>query len=118
MAPRPEFFRPVDAEGALFLDAPSGQSLKLVANGTSLHLDVPRWVDVRGLVPRSFRGRREAIRFFAKAFATHGLTLSLESAGKSVLRLGYNTTPSWLARVLGLAPAYVPFSALRLLVRR
>ncbi len=118
MAPRPEFFRPVDAEGALFLDAPSGQSLKLVANGTSLHLDVPRWVDVRVLVPRSFRGRRQAIRFVAKAFATHGLTLSLESAGKSVLRLGYNTTPSWLARVLGLAPAYIPFSALRLLFRR
>jgi len=118
MARRPEFFRPVDAEGALFLDAPSGQSLKLVADGTSIRMDVPRWVDVQDLLPRSFRGRRQTIRFVADAFAMHGLTLSLESAGKSVLRLGYNTTPSWLARVLGLAPAHIPFSALRLLFRR
>ena len=118
MAPRPEVFRPVDAEGTLRLDTPSGRSLKLVADGTNLRLDVPRWADARVMLPRSFRGRRQSIRSIANMFATHGLTLSLESAGKPVLRIGHNTAPSWLARLLGLAPAYIPVSALRLLFRR
>lgn len=118
MALMPEFFRPVDAQGALSLDTPSGQSLKLVADGTSLRLDVPRCVKVRPLLPRSFRGRRQIIRFAAKALATHGLTLTVESAGKAVLRIGYNPTSSWLARLLGLAPAFIPVSAVRLLFRR
>ena len=118
MAPRPEFFRPVDAQGALYLDTPSGQTLKLVADGTNFRLDVPRSVNVRLLLPRSFRGCRQTISFIEKAFATHGLTLTVESAGKTVLRIGYNTTSSWLARLLGLAPAYIPFSGLRLLFRR
>ena len=118
MAPRPEVFRPVDAEGTLRLDTPSGRSLKLVADGANLRLDVPRWADARAMMPRSFLGRRRAMRFAANMFATHGLTLSLESAGNSVMRLGHNTAPSWLARLLGLAPAYIPVSALRLLFRR
>ena len=118
MASRPDFFRPVDVQGALCLDTSSGQTLKLVADGTNFRLDVPHSVNVRPLLPRSFRGSRESIRFIASALASHGLTLTVESAGKAVLRVGYNTTSSWLARLLGVAPAYIPFSALRLLFRR
>ena len=118
MAPRPEGFQPVDIEGTLRLDSPSGQSLKLVADGTNVRLDMPRWADARAMLPASVRGRRQSIRFIASMFAKHGLTLSLESAGRAVLRIGFNTSPSWLARLLGLAPAYIPVSALRLLFRR
>ena len=118
MAPRPEVFRPVDAEGTLRLETPSGHSLNLVADGGNLRMDVPRWVDARALLPRSYRGRRQALRFAADMFTMHGLTLSLESAGKPVLRIGHNTAPSWLARLLGLAPAYIPMSALRVLFLR
>ena len=118
MAPRPEGFRPVDAEGTLRLYTPSGQSLNLVADGRNLRLDVPRWVDAWGMLPRSLSGRKRAMRFVAHTLATHGLTLSLDSRSKSVLRLGHNIAPSWLARLLGLAPAYIPVSALRLLFRR
>jgi len=118
MAHRPELFRPVGAEGSLRLDTPSGQSLNLVADGQELRLDMPRWADARAALPRSFRARRRTIRFVARTLATHGLTLSLESAGNPVMRLGHNTSPSWLARLLGLGLAHIPVSALRLLFRR
>ncbi len=117
MAPRPDFFRAVDAEGVLHLVTPSGELLELVADGPSVRLEVPRGVNVWALLPGSFRSRRQTIRFAAKALATHGLTLTAESAGRCVLRMGYNTTPGWFARLLGLAPAYIPVSALRLLFR-
>jgi len=117
MASRPELLRPVDTEGALCFVTPSGESLELVADGASLRLDVPRSLNVRALLPRSFRNSRTTLRFAANALATHGLTFTAETAGKCVLRMGYNSTPSWLARLLGL-PAHIPFSALRLLFRR
>ena len=116
MARRPE--RPVDAEGTLRFDTPSGGSINLVADGESLRVEMPSWGDARTLWPRSFGARKRAMHSVANVFAAHGLTLSVESAGKSVLRLGHNTSPSLLARVLGLAPAYIPFSAIRVLFRR
>jgi hypothetical protein len=47
--------------------------------------------------------------------SVHGLTLSLESAGRAVVRLGHNTRASWLARLLRLGPTSVSVPALRLL---
>ncbi len=117
MASRPEASRPVEVQGSLHLDTPGGRSLELVADGNSLRMEVSRWRDVRDLVPRSFRGRRQSLRLLAKVFATHGLTFSLESAGKPVFRLGHDATPGLLSRLLGLAPAYIPLSAVRLLLR-
>ena len=102
----------------LRLDTPGGRSLELVADGESLRMEVPGWRDARELMPRSFRGRRQSLRLLAKLFATHGLTLSLESAGKPVLRLGHDAAPILVSRLLGLAPAYSPLSAFGLLFWR
>ena len=117
MAPRRSDFRPIEAQGHLRFDTPEGHSLNLVADGENLRLDLPGWREARAVAPRSFRGRKQALGFLAKRLATHGLTLSVESAGKPVLQLGYETTPNWLARLLGLSPAYVPVSAIRMIFR-
>jgi hypothetical protein len=115
MASRPEHFRPVDAHGTLRIDTPSGRSLNLVAEGETLRLELPGWADTRGVLPRSLRGRIQAARFVANLLSVHGLTLSLESAGRAVVRLGHNTRASWLARLLRLGPTSVSVPALRLL---
>ena len=118
MAPRPEDVRPVDAHGTVRLETPAGRSLDLLADGENIRLELPGWRTVRELMPRSFRGRRRALHLLANLFATHGLTFSLESGGKLILRFGHNVPPSWLARLLGLAPAYVPVSAIGALLRQ
>lgn len=118
MAPRPEDFRPFDAHGTVHIDTPAGRSLDLVADGDNLRLDLSGWRAARELMPRSFNGRRRALHVLAKLFAVHGLTFSLESGGKSILRLDHDVPPSWLARLLGLAPAHVPISAIGVLFRR
>jgi hypothetical protein len=58
------------------------------------------------------------LRFFATLFATHGLLFSLEAGGKLLFRFGHDVSPNWLARLLGLAPAYLPLTAIGLLLRR
>ena len=118
MAPRPEDVRPVDAHGTVRVDTPAGRSLEAVADGDNIRLELPGWRTAREFMPRSFRGRRRALHLFANLFATHGLTFTLESGGKPMLRLGHDVPPSWLARLLGLAPAYVPVSAIGVLFRR
>lgn len=118
MAFRPEVFRPIEAQGTLRLDTPGGRSLKMVADGELLRVELRNWQEMRELIPRSFHSRRQALRVVADLFARHGLTLSLESAGKPVLRLGHTASASWFARLLGLAPAFVPVSAIALLFTR
>lgn len=117
-APRPEAFLPVEAHGTLRLDIPGGRSLDLKADGDTLCMDLPGVPEVRAMMPRSFRSRRRSLRFLADTLSTFGLTLRLDLAGKSILRVGAEARPSWLARLLGLGPAYVPFSAVLLLLRR
>ena len=104
--------------GTLRIDTPGGRSLNLVADGETLRLELPGWGDTRGVLPRSVRGRVRAARFVADSLSMHGLTLSLESAGQSVVRLGHNTPASWLSRLLGLGPTSISVPALRLLFRR
>lgn len=118
MAFRPDGFRPVEAQGTLSLDTPGGRSVNLVADGQTLRLELQGWREVREFMPRSFRKGREELRFFADMLSVHGLTLSLESAGKPIFRLGHNTSASWLARLLGLAPASIPVSAVALIFAR
>ena len=118
MASRPEGFRPVEAQGTLSFDTPGGRSVNLVAEGENLRLELDGWRDVREFMPRSFRSGRQSLRTLADVFAMHGLTLSLESAGRPILRLGHNASATWLARLLGLAPAYIPVSAFALIFKR
>jgi hypothetical protein len=113
MASRPEACRPVDVWGALALGTPDGRDLNLTADGDHIRLKLSGWRDARAL----FRGlprRRRNLRRLANLFTTHGLTFTLESAGEPVFKLGSDNAPNWLARLLGLAPAYIPLSALRL----
>jgi hypothetical protein len=118
MASRPDGYRPVEALGTLRLDTPGGRSLNLVASGRELRMEVPELKEVRAIMPRSFRGRRRSLRFFADLLATHGLTFSLEIDARPVFRIGHSVAPGWLARLLGLAPARIPVSAIGLLFRR
>jgi hypothetical protein len=117
MAPRPEPLRPLDAHGSLRIDTPSGRSLNLVAQGEMLRLELPGWGDARRVFPVSLRGRIRAVRSIAGLLSAHGLTLSLESAGHLVARLGHNTSANWLARLLGLGPVNLPVSNIRRLFR-
>ena len=118
MASRPDAFRPVEAHGTLRLDTPGGASLELEAHGGQLRMDLPGWREARELMPQSFRHRRRSLRLLAALLASHGLTLSIESAGKTFFRLGHNVVPTFLGRLLGLAPAHVSLSAFGLLFRR
>ena len=118
MASRPEACLPVEVRGALRLDAPTGRSLELMADSNTLRLDLPGWPEARAMIPRSFGTRARTVRQLATVLTSYGLTLSLESAGKPVFRLGCNVRPSWLARLAGLAPARIPLSAIRMLFRR
>ena len=103
---------------SLRLDTPGGHSVNLVADGDKLRLEIQGWREIREFMPRSFRSARDGLRSCAALFSSHGLTLILESAGKPIFRLGHNTSASWLARLLGLAPAYIPVSAVGFFFRR
>ncbi|HSM29800.1 MAG TPA: hypothetical protein VK854_03800 [Woeseiaceae bacterium] len=118
MASRPDAFRPVEAHGTLRLDTPGGASLALEAHGGQLRMDVAGWREARELMPKSVRHRGRSLRLVANLLATHGLTLSIESAGKTVVQLGHNVVPTLLGRLLGLAPAHVSLTAFGLLLRR
>ncbi|MBT8065713.1 MAG: hypothetical protein KJO09_00620 [Gammaproteobacteria bacterium] len=117
MASRPEVGRPVDVHGALTLGTPAGRDLNLTADGEHIRLKLSGWRDARELVS-TLPQRRRNLRRLAKLLTTHGLTFSLESYGRPVFKLGSNISPNWLARLLGFAPAHIPFSAVRLLYRR
>lgn len=117
-APRPEVLLPVEAHGTLRLDSPDGRALQLLADGDTLRVDLPGRDAARSLMPRSFRRGRMALRALDSTLSRYSLTLSVESSGESLMRLGRNVKPSWLARLLGLAPAHIPFSAVRFFLRR
>lgn len=117
MAPRPDSLRRIDVHGTLRVDTPGGRSLDLAADGGHLRLELSGRQDARDLF-RGFPGRRRALHSLARLFAIHGLTLTMESAGRPVFLLGSHAKPNWLARLLGLAPAQIPLSAIGLLLRR
>lgn len=103
--------------GSLRVDTPGGRSLGLTADGEHLRLKLSGRQDVRDLL-RAHPAPHRALGPLSDLFATHGLTLILESAGRPVFRLGSNASPNWLARLLGLAPAQMSFAALGLLFRK
>lgn len=109
---------PVEARGLLRFEPPVGRPLEVIAEGARLRAKLPSFREARRVFPYVTNMRGRALRFVGSALATHGLTLSLESAGRPVLQLGYDASPNWLARVLGLAPARVPFSSIRWILKR
>ena len=109
---------PVEAQGSLRLDAPTGRSLEIVADGDELRLDVPTWAELRAMMPRSFRERGRAVRRMADILRIYGLTLSLESAGKPFFQIGHGVSASWLSSMVGLAPARISLRAVALRFKR
>ncbi|MEE4161509.1 MAG: hypothetical protein V2I25_03315 [Woeseiaceae bacterium] len=117
-APAPEAYRPIDAEGRLRLEAPSGRTLEVVAEGNALRLDVPTWSELSALVPRARGTRSRLLRVVGELLSSHGLTLRLESGGRTFFELGATVRPNWLARLFRLAPARLQLSAITLFLRR
>ena len=117
-ASRPDRSLPIEAQGRLRLDAPTGRALDLIADGDTLTLEVRSFRDIKSLVPHSARRRRHSARTLAGVLETYGLTFRMTSLGKSVFEVGQKTRPNWLARLLGLGPARIPLSAIGLLFRR
>ncbi len=118
MALRPETGMPVEARGLLRLEPPVGRPLDVIAEGARLRVKLPSFREARRVLPHVTSVRGRALAYIGSALSAHGLTLSLESAGKPVLQLGYGASPNWFARVLGLAPARVPFSSIRWILQR
>jgi len=115
---RPEVYLPVDLRGSLIVDTPSGRSIALRAEGATLRVEVPGWAEVKSAVPSSMRDRRRRLRLVDDTLRVCGLKLILEASGKPFLLLGAETRASWLARLLGLAPADVRLSAVGFLLGR
>ena len=114
----PDALMPVDAQGSLRIDGPTGRALALMAEGDTLRLELPGWPEARAMMPRSSALRGRAVGRLGRALEAYGLTLSLESAGKPVFQLGQGVRPTWLARLLGLGPARIPLSAIALFFKR
>jgi len=118
MASRPELFLPVEAQGELRLDAPTGRSVGVVADGDVVRVDMPGWRELRAAMPGPARSRRQLVRSMARILKIYGLTLQVESGGTTVASLGRGVSANWLGRLTGLAPAHIPLSAIRFLFRR
>lgn len=117
-APRPDTNLPIEAQGHLRLEAPTGRTVMLFAEGDVLRLELKGWSEAKSLAPRSGAARRQATRALARALSACGLTLHVEAAGSAVCQIGHGVRPNWIARLLRLAPARVPLSALGLSLRR
>ena len=104
-APKPDTSLPIGVHGDLRLDSPSGGRLILKAEGSQLHLAVPRWSDMHGLGPRSLLAQRRALVTTVRALRKLSLTLSIDVAGQRALGLGAGARTTLLARLLGLTSA-------------
>lgn len=109
---------PVEAHGQMRLESATGRRVELVAHGDKLVLNVPGWPELRDLMPRSMRARSRTLRTMDRALTTYGLAFSLEFDRKPVFQLGRDIRPSFLAHLLGLAPARITFSFVRLIFQR
>ena len=116
--PATEALLPIEVRGDLRLDGPSGGVVRLSGDGTGLRLDVPRWKDLTGLGPQSLLARRRIIISTARRLTMLGLSLDVAVQGRQLFRLGGNVRSSWLSRLLGLGPVYLPVSALLTAWRR
>jgi hypothetical protein len=108
---------PIDTDGHLRLEAPSGRILDLVAEGRVLRLEVPGRSELRALTPRAGAARSQLLHRVAGLLSAYDLTLRLESRGRPFFTLGAGVRPNWLSRLLGVAPARTRISALALLFR-
>lgn len=98
--------------GDLRLNAPSGRTVRLFAEGPRLRLVVPNWQDLVVIGPQSLAGRRRVMVSAARRLALLGLSLDIVLQGRQLLSVGDKVKPTWLSRVLGLGSVHLPVSAL------
>jgi hypothetical protein len=116
---KPDRKTPLDIHGELCLDAPTGRQLKLSASGSRLSLDVPGWIELRGLGPRSLLAQRRRLAAMTRLLQRLRLTVDVDIDGDRAFGLGAGVKTSLLARLLGLTSTDLSFStAIRLLRSR
>ena len=116
--PAPELYLPIEAQGSLRLDAPSGRTVALTANRDTLTLEVPTWSELKGLSPRSWSARLMNLRRLSALLSTCALTLRMQTRGQTFLEIGANVRPNVFAKLAGLSSVRPTASLLRLLLRR
>lgn len=89
----------------------------LKAEGSQLHLAVPRWAELHRLGPRSLMTQRRALVATIRALRRLGLTLSINVAGHRAFGLGASVRTTMLARLLGLPSADIRLSTVINLLR-
>ncbi len=114
----PDLSLPVEAQGHLRLDAPSGRTLELVADGDTLTLEVPTWADLNGLSPSALRARLATARNLSAVLSTCALTLKLTTRDRVFLELGANVKPSWFSRLIRIGPVRFRSPLIGLFFRR
>lgn len=86
--------------------------MHLTAEGSTVRLTVPGWPELRLLAGQPGRRRRRSLHVAGTVLEGLGLALRVEMAGRVILGIGPGMRTNWLARLLGLAPARVPMSAI------
>ena len=115
---KPESTLPLDVQGDFRLDAPSGRTVMLRADGCALTLDVPGRQELSAMAPRSFAQRRRALATASRHLSTLGIALNVDIAGRRLLAFGAGVRPTLLSRALRLESVNLPWSALVNLWRR
>ena len=114
----PDLHLPVEAQGHLRIDAPTGRTLDLVANGDTLTLDVPTWADLKGLSSSALRARLATVRNLSAVLSTCALTLKFTTRDRVFLELGANVKPSWFSRLTRIGPVRFKRAVFGLFLRR
>lgn len=109
---------PVEATGSLQIDTPTGRRVDVVADGSRLHVDMVEWSELDHVGPRSLFARRRAVVRAASLLGALGLYLNVDVSKKQAVRLGADTRPSLVARLLRLGRVDLPFATVVALLRR
>lgn len=116
-ASKPDTALPIDVQGDLCIDVPSGRQVRLKAEGSQLHLAVPGWAELSRLGPGSLLARRRTLAASTRALQRLSLSLHIQVDGQRVFGLGAGVKTSFIARLLGLSSADIRFSTVINLLR-
>ena len=101
-ASRPDRLLPVDIDGDINLESPAGRTLKLAANGATMHLSVPDWQDLHSLAPSSLLAKRRSLLAATRLLSRLNVGLSIDIAERTIMQIGSGAKTSFIARLLGL----------------
>ena len=108
---------PVDIDGDINLEGPVGRRLSFTASGASMRLAAADWQDLRSIGPRSLLAQRRAFVKAARLLERLDVGLSIDVAGRRVIRVGEGARPTVIARLLGLPKTTLPLGTAVSLLR-